>query len=177
MLKKLIVSFGFLIAFIGLASFQTAQAADEEVIMLPGSDTLVEKDVKAAKKTREQVMQDVADHPELYQDAKEVTFETFAALPYSFNFDFKYNVNTGNFSNLKYPNLKLTMDVKTSSASTVYAALYDGNGKLKGTRGFATGKKSTANYLSVGMGNYNIYLYNSSDNGVRTYGSGLVTGY
>lgn len=176
MLKKIIVSFGFLIAFIGLSSFQTAQAADEKLIILPGNDALVEKDVETAKKQREKVMQDVADHPELYQDATPVTMQTRAAVPYNFTFDFKYNVSTSKFSNFSKPNLKLNMNVKSSKASTVYAALYDGNGKLKGTRGFATGKTSTANFLSVGMGSYHIYLYNS-DGGESTSGSGLVTAY
>ncbi|MBT2650066.1 hypothetical protein J7E52_25790 [Bacillus sp. ISL-34] len=92
MFKKIIILFGFLFACIGLSSFQITSAegqVDEEVIILPGNDTLVEEDIKTAKKQTEKVMQDVAAHPELFQYATEITNETRAAMPYNFNFDFK----------------------------------------------------------------------------------------
>ncbi|MFJ7994420.1 hypothetical protein ACIQY5_19885 [Peribacillus frigoritolerans] len=77
MFKKILMLFGLLITFIGLFSFQTDLAnapvpVDEEVIPLPGSDTLVEDDIETAKKQREKAMQDLVDHPELYQDATEI---------------------------------------------------------------------------------------------------------
>jgi hypothetical protein len=84
--------FGFIITFIGLSSFQSELAnapvpVDEEVILLPGSVTLVEDDIETAKKQREKAMQDMEDHPELFQFATEVN--TLEEMPYSFNFDFK----------------------------------------------------------------------------------------
>ncbi|MCP1155517.1 hypothetical protein NKS27_24440 [Peribacillus frigoritolerans] len=74
MLKKIFMLFGLLITFIGIFSFQSNLAnapvpEDEEVIILPGNDVLVEKDAKEAKEQREKVMQDVAAHPELFQHA------------------------------------------------------------------------------------------------------------
>lgn len=77
MFKKILLLFGLLITFIGLFSFQSDLAnapvpVDEEVILLPGSDTLVEDDIETAKKQREKAMQDMADRPELYQDATEI---------------------------------------------------------------------------------------------------------
>ena len=92
MSKKILMLFGFLIIFIGLSSFQSDLAnapvpVDEEVILLPGNDTLVEDDIETAKKQREKAMQDLADHPELFQFATEVN--TLEEMPYSFNFDFK----------------------------------------------------------------------------------------
>ncbi|QNK48899.1 hypothetical protein H7F28_00630 [Brevibacterium sp. PAMC23299] len=67
----------FGVTFIGLFSFQSDLAnapvpVDEEVILLPGSDTLVEDDIETAKKQREKAMQDLADHPELFQFATEI---------------------------------------------------------------------------------------------------------
>ncbi|MFS0892118.1 hypothetical protein [Peribacillus frigoritolerans] len=67
----------FGVTFIGLFSFQSDLAnapvpVDEEVILLPGSDTLVEDDIETAKKQRETAMQDMADHPELFQFAAEI---------------------------------------------------------------------------------------------------------
>ncbi|MBT2648961.1 hypothetical protein J7E52_20030 [Bacillus sp. ISL-34] len=77
MFKKILMLFGLLITFIGLFSLQTDLAnapipVDEEVILLPGSDTLVEDDIESAKKQREKAMQDMADHPELFQFATEI---------------------------------------------------------------------------------------------------------
>lgn len=74
MFKKLFMLFGLLITFIGLSSFQSDLAnapvpVDEEVILLPGSVTLVEDDIETAKKQREKAMQDMANHPELFQHA------------------------------------------------------------------------------------------------------------
>ncbi|MGE7763268.1 hypothetical protein [Peribacillus sp. NPDC097895] len=51
----------FGITFIGLFSFQSDLAnapvpVDEEVILLPGSDTLIEDDIETAKKQREKAM-------------------------------------------------------------------------------------------------------------------------
>ncbi|AZV62675.1 hypothetical protein [Peribacillus frigoritolerans] len=61
------------VTFIGLFSFQSdlanAPVSVEEVILLPGSDTLDEDDIETAKKQREKAMQDLADHPELFQFA------------------------------------------------------------------------------------------------------------
>jgi hypothetical protein len=62
----------FGITFIGLFSFQSDLAnapvpVDEKFILLPGSDTLVENDIEPTKKQREKAMQDMADHPELFQ--------------------------------------------------------------------------------------------------------------
>jgi hypothetical protein len=67
----------FGVTFIGLFSFQSDLAnapvpVDEEVILLPGNDTLVEDDIETAKKQREKAMQDLADHPELFQFAAEI---------------------------------------------------------------------------------------------------------
>ncbi|USK62827.1 hypothetical protein [Peribacillus frigoritolerans] len=92
MFKKILMLFGLLIAFIGLSSFQFDLASapvpvDEDVILLPGSVTLVEDDIEKAKKQREKAMQDMADYPELFQFATEVN--TLEEMPYSFNFDFK----------------------------------------------------------------------------------------
>ncbi|CAK6478364.1 hypothetical protein BFRIG_04724 [Peribacillus frigoritolerans] len=92
MFKKIFMLFGFLITFIGLSSFQSDLAnapvpVDEEVILLPGSVTLVEDDIETAKKQRKKSMQDMADHPELFQFATEVN--TLEEMPYSFNFEFK----------------------------------------------------------------------------------------
>ncbi|QYF83537.1 hypothetical protein KY492_04495 [Brevibacterium sp. PAMC21349] len=74
MFKIITKSLGLLITFISLSSFQSDLAnapvsVDEEVILLPGSVTLLEDDIETAKKQREKVMQDVADHPELFQHA------------------------------------------------------------------------------------------------------------
>ncbi|MDM5291870.1 hypothetical protein QUF81_01015 [Peribacillus simplex] len=92
MFKKILMLFGLLITFIGLSSFQSDLAnapvpEDEEVILLPGSVTLVEDDIETAKKQREKAMQDMADHPELFQFATEVN--TLEEMPDNFNFDFK----------------------------------------------------------------------------------------
>lgn len=66
----------FGVTFIGLFSFQSdlanAPVPDEEVILLLGSDTLDEDDIETAKKQREKAMQDLADHPELFQFATEI---------------------------------------------------------------------------------------------------------
>ncbi|MEY8734472.1 hypothetical protein AB9M92_19755 [Peribacillus frigoritolerans] len=67
----------FGVTFIGLFSFQSDLAnapvpVDEEVILLPGSDTLVEDDIETAKKQREKTMRDLADHPKLFQFATEI---------------------------------------------------------------------------------------------------------
>jgi len=77
MFKKILIFFGLLITFIGLFSYQSDLAnapvpVDEEVILLPGSETLVEGDSEIAKKQREKAMQDMADHPELFQLATEI---------------------------------------------------------------------------------------------------------
>ncbi|MDM5454328.1 hypothetical protein [Peribacillus simplex] len=74
MFKKIIMSFGLLVTFISLSSFQSDIAnapvpVDEELILLPGNVTLVEDDIETAKKQREKAMQDMADHPELVQSA------------------------------------------------------------------------------------------------------------
>ncbi|MET3318906.1 UNVERIFIED_ORG: hypothetical protein ABIC97_002001 [Peribacillus simplex] len=75
MFKKILMLFGLLITFIGLSSSQSDLAnapVDEEVVLLPGSDTLVEDDIETAKKQREKAIQDMADHPELVQFATEI---------------------------------------------------------------------------------------------------------
>jgi hypothetical protein len=77
MFKKILIFFGLLITFIGLFSYQSDLAnapvpVDEEVILLPGSETLVEGDIEIAQKQREKAMQDMADHPELFQFATEI---------------------------------------------------------------------------------------------------------
>ncbi|MCK1995297.1 hypothetical protein MPH61_22830 [Peribacillus muralis] len=77
MFKKIFILFGLLITFSGLSSFQFDLAnapvpVDEEVILLPGNVTLVEDDIETAKRQREKAMQDMADHPELFQMATEI---------------------------------------------------------------------------------------------------------
>ncbi|MGW8428138.1 hypothetical protein ACWGJQ_21995 [Peribacillus simplex] len=74
MFKIIIKSFGLLITFISFSSFQSDLAnapvpVDEEVILLPGNTVLVEEDIETAKKQREKAIQDLADHPELFQHA------------------------------------------------------------------------------------------------------------
>lgn len=75
MFKKTLMLCG--IIFMGLFSFQSDLAnapvpVDEEVILLPGSDTLDEDDIETAKKQRAKAMQDTEDHPALFQFATEM---------------------------------------------------------------------------------------------------------
>ncbi|MFJ7932530.1 hypothetical protein [Peribacillus sp. NPDC096448] len=71
MFKKVFISFGLLLAFISIFSFQSnlanAPVNDEEIIPMPGMDVLVEEDIKTSKEQREKVMQDMIEHPELVQ--------------------------------------------------------------------------------------------------------------
>ncbi|USL11101.1 hypothetical protein [Bacillus bombysepticus] len=79
MFKKVFISFGLLLAFISIFSFQSnlanASVNDEEIIPMPGMDVLVEEDIKTSKEQREKVMQDMKEHPELVQFAIPVTNE------------------------------------------------------------------------------------------------------
>ncbi|MFJ7941800.1 hypothetical protein ACIQYG_25545 [Peribacillus sp. NPDC096622] len=96
MFKKVFISFGLLLAFISIFSFQSnlanAPVNDEEIIpmpgmdvlvedyneeitLMPGMDVLVEEDIKTSKEQREKVMQDMKEHPELVQFAIPVSNE------------------------------------------------------------------------------------------------------
>lgn len=90
--------------------------------IMAAGNVLVEEEPSIAKKTEQEVIEDMKKYPDRVQFATPVDqsdFEVQAALPYSFSYNFKYQLATADFSNFTYPRQTVTLNVNKSSASYV----------------------------------------------------------